>query len=156
MKRFTVLSAILLAVASTGFVSSASGAGKSDEVWFKGSTVDAIEQSLAMALRTPSPGMQASASQVIRDLKTLLPDQEFSLLIIPLMAIVKNEDADVSVRMIAALALHDLNSAKGDFTIQRESQFAKNDRMKHLCLWLTYERIQKGTAPTQTTVLSTR
>ena len=106
-----------------------------------------------MALRTPSPGMQASASQVVRDLKVLLPEQEFSLLIIPLMAIVKNEDAEVPVRMVAALALYDLQSAKGDFTIQRVAQFTKNERMKHLCTWLTYDRMQKNSSVPKTTAV---
>jgi hypothetical protein len=128
-------------------------AGKTDEVWFKGSTVDAIERSLSMALRTPSSGMQASASQVLRDLKVLLPDQEFSLLVIPLMGIVKDEDADVAVRMVAALALHDLQSGKGDFAIQRVAQFTKNERMKHLCSWLTFERIQKSPSAPKTSAM---
>jgi len=137
-------------VAVITFASSALGASKSDEVWFRGSTVDGIEKSLAMALRTPSPGMQASASQVIRDLRLLLPDQEFPLLVIPLMGIVKDEDADVSVRMVAALALHDLQSGKGDFAIQRVAQFTKNERMKHHCLWLTYEKVVKGPSVSNT------
>ena len=141
MKPSTVsISAILSLVV---IVTTANGATKTDEVWFKGSTVDAIEKSLAMALRTPSPGMQASASQVVRDLKVLLPDQDFSLLIIPLMAIVKNEDAEAPVRMVAALALHDLKSGKGDFAIQQMARFTSNERLKHLCSWLTYERRQQ-------------
>lgn len=141
MKRSTIsiLAALLLVAAIT-----ATAATKTDEVWFKGSTVDAIEKSLAMALRTPSPGMQASASQVVRDLRVLLPDQDFSLLIIPLMAIVKNEDAEASIRMVAALALHDLKSGKGDFAIQQMARFTRSERLKHLCSWLTYERLQQN------------
>ena len=125
-------------------ISSARSALSAVEFFFD--RFDAIEKSLVMALRTPSPGMQASASQVIRDLKVLLPDQEFSLLLIPLMRIVKDEEADVAVRMVAALALHDLESGQGDFTIKRVAQFTKNDRMKHLCTWLAYTRFQKGTS----------
>jgi len=142
MKRSTIsilASLMLVAVIST------TATTRNDEVWFKGSTVDAIEKSLAMALRTPSPGMQASASQVVRDLRVLLPDQGFSLLIIPLMVIVKNEDAEMPIRMVAALALHDLRSGKGDFAIQQMAQFAKSERLKHLCSWLTYERHQQNT-----------
>lgn len=153
MKQVAVRFVAGLSIAVIVFASSTLGASKSDEVWFKGSTVDVIERSLAMALRTPSPGMQASASQVIRDLKTLLPDQEFSLLVIPLMGIVKDEDVDVSVRMVAAIALHDLQSGKGDFAIQRVAQFTKNERMKHHCLWLTYERILKNPSVSKTTAV---
>lgn len=148
MKLSTVLLAItfVLTLATTS-----NGAPRNDEVWFKGSTVDAIEKSLAMALRTPSPGMQASASQVVRDLRILLPDQDFSLLIIPLMAIVKNEDAETPIRMIAALALHDLKSGKGDFTIRQMAQFAGNERLKHLCSWLTYERHKQNSPSIKST-----
>jgi hypothetical protein len=153
MKQTAARFAAGLFVAVIVFTSSTLGGSKTDEVWFRGSTVDVIERSLAMALRTPSPGMRASASQVIRDLKLLLPEQEFSLLVIPLMAIVKDEDADVSVRMVAALALHDLGSAKGDFAIQRVAQFTKNERMKHHCLWLTYERVMKSPTEARTTAM---
>jgi hypothetical protein len=153
MKQVTVRWFAVFSTAVIAFTSSTLGAAKTDEVWFKGSTVDVIERSLAMALRTPSPGMQASASQVIRDLKVLLPDQDFSLLVIPLMGIVKDEDADVSVRMVAAIALHDLQSGKGDFAIQRVAQFTKNERMKHHCLWLTYERVLKNPPASKTTAV---
>ncbi len=149
------VSAIRLGFALAVFVSASVSfsANKNDEVWFKGATVDAIERSLAMALRTPSPGMRASASQVIRDLRVLLPEQEFSLLVIPLMSIVKDEDIDVPVRIVAALALHDLNSGKGDFAIQQTSRFAKSERLKHLCASLTYERVKKNSSELQTTTV---
>lgn len=152
MKFLTIRSVALLFITVLVFGSSP-GATKTNEVWFKGSTVDVIEKSLAVALTTPSPGMQASASQVVRDLKVLLPDQEFSLLVIPLMGIVKNEDSDVASRMVAALALHDLQSARGDFAIQRVAQFTKNDRMKRLCSWLTHERLQQIPASKTTAVI---
>jgi hypothetical protein len=68
MKQVAVRFVAGLSIAVIVFASSTLGAAKTDEVWFRGSTVDVIEKSLAMALRTPSPGMQASASQVIREL----------------------------------------------------------------------------------------
>jgi hypothetical protein len=114
-----------------------------DEIWFKGATVAAIEQNLAIGLSTHNAGLRASASQVVRDLKALLPNQEFSLLVIPLMGIVKDGSADIQVRMIGALALHDLRSAKGDFAIERLARFESNPRLKNLCTWLTYERLSQ-------------
>ncbi|HCV44305.1 MAG TPA: hypothetical protein DGH68_12525 [Bacteroidetes bacterium] len=127
------------------------GGSKSDAARFKGATVDAIEKSLVMALKSPSPGVQASASQVIRDLKGLLPEEKFSLVTIPLMGIVKDENADAAVRIVAALALHDLESGMGDFAIERTAQFTDNERMKHVCLWLTYERLRETTGITTQT-----
>jgi hypothetical protein len=133
--------AVLLALSATAF------AGKKD-MYFKGTSVDIIEQNLAIALKTPSPGMQASAAQVVRDLKTLLPDQQFGQLVIPLMTIVKDEDADGAVRTLAALALHELKSARGDFAIERVALFTSNERLRHLCGWLAIERMSKQPAAT--------
>lgn len=151
MKRVTIQSVAIVVIAMMAFTLPALGSKKGDEVWFKGASIHAIEENLAIALQTPSPGMQASASQVVRDLKALLPDQEFSRLTIPLMAIVKDEDAEVAVRMVAALALYDLQSSKGDFAIQRVAQFTKNERMKHLCTWLTFDRMQKTSPAAKST-----
>jgi len=143
MKRPGNYAIVISAIAIVAITASLYGGQGGGETWFKGATIDAIEQNLAIALQTPSAGMQASASQVIRDLKSLLPDQEFPRLVIPLMAIVKDEGADVPARMVAALALHELQSSKGDFAIERVAQFTGNERMKHLCSWLTYQRLQK-------------
>jgi len=133
----TVALLFLCAVATTAAFSGSAG----DEMRFKGATVAAIEQNLAIGLSTDNAGIRASASQVVRDLKVLLPDQDFSLLVIPLMGIVKDQSADIRVRMIGALALHDLHSAKGDFAIQQLARFENNQRLKHLCTWLAYERL---------------
>ena len=137
--RFSVRSSAI-AVALLLVTSVPLSAKSPDDVWFKGTSVDLIEQNLAAALRMHSDGVQASASQVVRDLKGLLPDQEFTSVIIPLMRIVKNEDGDVSVRTVAALALYDLKSSRGDFALSQMARFSKNDRIKHLCAWMTYER----------------
>ena len=130
---------VILFGALTLFVTAtARSTTKPDDVLFKGTTLDVIERNLAMGLNTRSPGVQASASQVIRDLKTLMPEQDFSLLVIPLMRIVKNEDAETQVRMIATLALHELNSLRGDFAITQLARFTSNTRVQHLCGWLAH------------------
>jgi len=148
MKISTSLMVLIAVVAASAF-----GGKKSNDVLFKGTPVDLIEQNLAMALRTPCPGVQASASQTIRDLKALLPDQEFSSVVVPLMAILKDEHRDVAIRMMAALALHDVHSQRGDFAIQQTARFAENPRLVHLCTWLTVERTRKDTPPNQNTAM---
>jgi len=140
MKNILFRTAVVLSLYGMGSTTAFSGSA-GDEMRFKGATVAAIEENLAIGLSTDNEGLQASASQVVRDLKGLLPDQDFSLLVIPLMRIVKNESADIQVRMIGTLALYDLRSAKGDFTIQRLAKFESNQRLKNLCTWLTYERL---------------
>jgi hypothetical protein len=105
--------------------------------------LDQIEKSLVNALESNIPGMQASAAQTVRDLKALLPDREFSRLVIPLMRIVKNEDGHACSRIVAALALSELHSDMGDFAIAREAKFSDCKRMQHICSWLAFNRVQE-------------
>jgi|WetSurMetagenome_2_1015567.scaffolds.fasta_scaffold912204_1 hypothetical protein len=133
MKKFAH---VVILVGGLALLMSAVATAGSKVTYFKGTSVEIIEQNLAIALETPSPGMQASASQTVRDLKALLPEQEFSHVIIPLMRIVKDENAAVPVRTLAALALHELNSSRGNFAIERVALFSSNERMRHLCTWL--------------------
>jgi len=107
---------------------------------FVNATVDQSEKSLRLALESISVGSQLTAAQTVRELKTLLPNRSFSSLVIPLMRIVKDEDCDVHSRVLAAIALHDLHSAVGDFAISRTAQFTDSQQVKHVCSWLTYSR----------------
>jgi hypothetical protein len=117
---------------------------------FINATIDQSEKSLRNALETSSVGMQLTAAETTRQLKGIIPDRSFSSLIIPLMRIVKDENADASPRVVAAIALHNLHSAMGDFAIARTAQFTSNERVKNVCSWLSYykkleqESIDKG------------
>ena len=107
---------------------------------FVNATVDQSEKSLKMALESISIGSQLTAAQTVRELKTLLPDRSFSSLVIPLMRIVKDENSNTHSRVVSAIALHELNSAMGDFAISRTAQFTDNQHVKHICSWLKYNR----------------
>ncbi len=107
---------------------------------FVSATIEQSETSLKIALEAPSPGLQLTAANTTRQLKELLPDQEFSSLVIPLMRIVKDENAETSSRLVAAIALDGLRSAKGDFAISRTAEFTNNPRVKNTCAWLAYNR----------------
>jgi len=102
--------------------------------------IEQSEKSLKTALEAPSPGLQLSAANTTRQLKELLPNREFSSLIIPLMRIVKDEDAGTTHRIVAAIALHELHSGKGDFAIARTAKFTENPGVKNICLWLAYNQ----------------
>ena len=105
--------------------------------------LNVIERNLVIALETPSPGMQASAAQTVRDLKELSPEYSFSRLVIPLMRIVKDEAAEIGPRILASLALEELHSEMGDYAIKRTAQFTDCNRMQHLCMALTAKRVQE-------------
>lgn len=99
-----------------------------------------IEKNLVIALKSSIPTLQASAALVLKQVKSNSRNYEFSSAIIPLMSMLKNERHETNVRIAAALALQDLRSTRGDFAIKRTAQFTDNERLKHLCFWLTYER----------------
>lgn len=106
--------------------------------------LNVIEQNLVQALESNSPGLQASAAQIIRNVKKSRPEFKFSRSVIPLMGIVKNETSDTGARIVAALALHELKTARGDFAIMRIAKFSDNRRIQHLCTWLTYTRAKEN------------
>ncbi len=110
-------------------------------VRFKKATLEQTEKSLVFALESKSPGMNASAAQTVRDLKALMSNESFSSLVIPLMRIVNDEQAAEYSRVLAALALHDLHSATGDYAIAGVAKFTDSPRLKRLCSWLTYYRL---------------
>ena len=102
--------------------------------------LDLIEVNLVNALQSGIPGMQADASQIVRDINSMRPEQNFPKTVIPLMAILKNEEAESAVRILAALALNQLDSQKGYFAISRTASFTSDPRLKYVCTWLAYER----------------
>jgi len=107
---------------------------------FINATIEQSERGIKRALEAPSPGLQLTGANTARQLKELLPQQEFSSLVIPLMRIVQDEKAETSTRIVAAIALHGLNSGKGDFAISRTAEFTDNPRLKNACFWLAYYR----------------
>lgn len=102
--------------------------------------IDLIEQNIVNALQSDVPGMQADAAQLVRDLRSLRPEQSLAGCVIPLMAIVKNEQTESGARILAALALDQLESPMGHFAISRMASFTSDPKLKHVCSWLTYER----------------
>ena len=108
--------------------------------------VDRIESSLVIGLQANCACLQASAAQVIRDLKARVPDHNFSKSVIPLMRILKDENQNVGVRQVAALALHEIGSGRGDYAIEREAQFSDHQQLRHLCRSLVNERVRERLA----------
>lgn len=103
--------------------------------------VDLIEPNIVSALESGIPGMQADAAQLVRDLNRIRPEESFSSCVIPLMAILKNEQEEGPVRILAALALDQIGSERGAFAIERMATFASDPQLKYVCTWLAYERI---------------
>ncbi len=111
---------------------------------FQHATVEQTEKSLVKALESNSPGLQLTAAATIRELKALMPERSFSSLVIPLMRVVKDEGADRDARIVAAIALHELHSEKGDYAIKSMAGGTANERFAYICSWLTVYRVKQG------------
>jgi hypothetical protein len=138
--RITIAAACLLAAGLLFAAPASASEGGEYIASLSQQRIDLIEENIVVALKSGIPGVQADAAQLVRDLKDLRSEQEFSACVVPLMAIVKNEDADQSARILAALALDRLESEMGSFAISRTAQFTDNPRVKYVCTWLAYER----------------
>lgn len=102
--------------------------------------INVIQENIVTALQSDIPGMQADAAQLVRDLSGARPDQPFSSCVIPLMALLKNEQAECGARILAALALDQLDTPMGHYAIERTVSFTSDAKLKYVCGWLAYER----------------
>jgi len=101
---------------------------------YKKQHIKQITQNLVLALKNnDSPSMQASAAQTIRQLEWTFPEEPFESLVDPLILIVKDEKAETSARLLAALALDGIHSDTGDNAIENAAANSGNKSMKDLC-----------------------
>ena len=104
-----------------------------------------IEDNLLACLTSGYPGSRASAALAVRELKQVAPEYGFNRLIIPLMQIVKDENCDVASRITASLALHAIQSGRGDYAIKMTARFTEVERIKRICENLVYARMVEKT-----------
>ncbi len=91
-----------------------------------------MERNIVQALESGIPGLEVSAALTLKQVKLLLPSVEFSRTVIPLMRLVKDQDKNPRVRSAAALALHELHSATGDYAISRAAIFTDDHLVRHM------------------------
>ncbi len=108
---------------------------------FTNATFEQTEESMLIGLASNNHYVMATIARTVKDLKALYPDQSLNSMIIPLMGIVKNDRLPSFVRTTAAIALHDLRSARGDYAIQQTAIFTNDEKVKNVCNWLTYYRL---------------
>jgi hypothetical protein len=142
----TLVVAALLCIAQSGARAQADTSDTSinTEMPLTKEKLSRIEDNLVKNLESPSVGMMIGGAQVVRELKVKAPDYGFPKVIIPLMRILKDKAADRAARMMAALALFDVNSDRGNYAIQREGELSDDELLKMVCVNLT--RVHKGKA----------
>jgi hypothetical protein len=116
---------------------------KNRDTRFADDKLKRIEKNLVFAMESSIPTLQASAAMVLKQVKEAVPEYEFSSAVIPLMRMLKDEEKEANVRIAAALTLQDLKSSRGDYAIKRTAQFSDVGRVKHICSWLTYQRLKE-------------
>ena len=138
---FIVWVATGLVLASAAFASPPSTPSQ-----FTPAKLQAIEDNLLLCFASEIPGVRASAALTLRQLKAVAGEYSFSRSIIPLMRIVKGEQYDVCSRVAAALALHSLESARGDYAISTTARFTEVAKVKFFCEHLAHARAQETLA----------
>jgi hypothetical protein len=91
------------------------------------------EESILASILSESVTAQASAIQVLREMEQMAPNYPFATLIAPLADKLKNEEVDLTVRKLAALALDELHSEAGDRVINEVAQVSQDGCVKSLC-----------------------
>jgi hypothetical protein len=134
------LVAALLSLGATAFARDVS----SDVPLFQRQSLSVIEENLTNGLKTNSPAIRMTTLQTLQQMKNFVPGYEFSTCVIPLMAILKNEGEDSYNRILAAVILHGLETARGDFAISRTVEFTNDQKLKKTCKWLTIVRNQSN------------
>jgi hypothetical protein len=127
MYRTLVILAFLLAVAGT--------ATQAQELAsrYQKQHLQKTEQMLLQGLESGSADIQITTTQTIRDLQMEYPDESFSTLVNPLITLLKNERANVTARILAALALDGLHSDPGDMAVSEVMRYTENTTVKELC-----------------------
>jgi hypothetical protein len=135
MKR--LLAGIVLCIAAYGtMVAGETGAQRT----FTKAKLERIEQDLISAFQSNIPGLQTSAATTLVQVRKQAPEYSWSNSIIPLMRIVNDENNNADARIAAALALYELRSDRGDYSIVQNARFTSNSRVKRFCSLLAANR----------------
>lgn len=138
MKRILFVSAIALMMCATAVQAQDSLSTTRIEAQHKatrslGKRLTQTEEALLNALKSENPTVQAQALQTIRDLEQMYPKYPFKASLGPLEAILKDENADGVVRLLAALTIDELHSEAGDAVIASVAGSSQDKSLQTLC-----------------------
>ncbi len=103
---------------------------------------DKLEQTQTMlieAMKNDSVKMELSAVQTLRELEQIYPNEPFNQFIEPLIGIVKDEEADIQLRILSAIALDELHSDKGDAVLFEAANNSTNESFRNLCTAISFQ-----------------
>lgn len=109
--------------------------------------VERIEKDLINAFQSNIPGLQASAAITLLQVRRVVPEYDWPSSIITLMRIVNVENSSADTRIAAALALHELRTDCGDYSIVLNARFTSDRRVKRVCSMLAAYRLSETMTP---------
>jgi hypothetical protein len=138
MKRVLFASAIALMVCATAVQAQESRSTTRIEAQHKPPSsmkkrLGQHEENLLKMLENENLTVQAQAVQTIRDLEQMFPQYAFQSSLAPLGKKLKDENADPTVRRLAALALDELHSDAGDAVIRDVASSSQDKGLQTLC-----------------------
>lgn len=113
---------------------------------FVESNLKQTEAMILKSLESDNIGILASSAQTIRQLELIFPKNNFGSLLDPLMKIVQDENGNIQVRILSALALDGLHSDKGDKAIYDVAKTTNNNSVKDICVALSVESFKNDAA----------
>ncbi len=138
MRQGVMILAVTLALVGMQASAQEKGSTKRIEIqhkltYFQKDHMKESEQSLVEAIQSTSVELQQTGIQAVRELEQLDPEYPFTLLLGPLSEKLKDENANGTVRMLAALALDELHSDAGDAAIESVAGSSADTGLKNLC-----------------------
>ncbi|MEJ2617897.1 MAG: hypothetical protein P8Z35_23280, partial [Ignavibacteriaceae bacterium] len=112
---------------------------KQHKAYFLKYHLDQTDTMIMHALQSNSLNMKETAVQTIRELEEVFPKEPFTLFIDPLSNMVRDEKADIHLRILSALALDKLHSDEGDKIIYDVAKNTANESIKNVCEALAIE-----------------
>lgn len=93
-------------------------------------------------LETGNTDIQVSSLQTVREMQMEFPDEAFDRLMDPLTKLLKDENADTTVRLLCALALDAMHTEDGDAIIADVSKNSGNKSVQDQCRALSIKSLR--------------
>ena len=105
---------------------------------FTAKNLTLIEKNIDIGLDdTHCPGLQESAAAVLHEVESYAPDFTYSASAIPLMSVLDDHQANTSTRILAAVALHGLNSPEGNYDVEMTGKDSRLPLLRRICAMLS-------------------
>jgi len=138
-KLFLSLIVMIFFVVSIQAQSDASRFQKQHHTKFNKKNLKSTQEMLIRAFESSKPEMIASSLQTLRDLELIFPEESFEPMLKPLIKIVKAENSETTVRILALFALENLHSDVGDDAIKDVGNSTNDKTMREICNAMSVE-----------------